>query len=316
MQTLLDDQIRDFYHANIEPFWNEYVQTGKLTAADGIEIAFAYALHPQAKGSISISSGRIESLVKYKELVFEFYQSGYSVFIHDHRGQGLSGRMLENPQHGYVESFDDYVNDFKQFYDEIIAPNSTHKPRLLCHSMGGAIGALYVLRHPDDFASVAFSAPMFGIQPVLPNWVGKALVGIHSLVKGTKNYFFGQQDYEADAFEDNILTHSEPRYALFRKEYDNQPVTYLGGITGGWLNAAIDAMNTIRQQAGNISIPILIMHAGDDKIVDNGAQAAVAAMIPNCTVLDVPGAFHELLMESNEHRTKVMQSIERFWQSH
>ena len=38
---------------------------------------------------------------------------------HDHRGQGLSGRMLDNPQPGYVESFDDYVQDFKQFYDEL-----------------------------------------------------------------------------------------------------------------------------------------------------------------------------------------------------
>ena len=38
--------------------------------------------------------------------------NGYSVYIHDHRGQGFSARMLDDPQKGYVYNFGDYVTDF------------------------------------------------------------------------------------------------------------------------------------------------------------------------------------------------------------
>lgn len=181
------------YATAIQPFWQNSVQQGMFAGVGNVDIAYAYVLHPQALGAVVISSGRIESLIKYKELVYDFYQNGYSVFIHDHRGQGLSGRMLDNPQIGYVASFSDYVADFKQFVDEVVIKKTHHKPELLCHSMGGAIGALMVLRFPEMFEKVAFSAPMFGIRPPLPNWFAKLLLTLHATFNKKNAYFFGQK---------------------------------------------------------------------------------------------------------------------------
>ena len=113
-------------------------------------------MHPEASASVVISSGRIESLVKYKELVYELYQNGYSVFIHDHRGQGMSGRLALNLQIGYVSDFDDYLQDLNIFVEQVVKPNSVAQLKLLCHSMGSAIGALYCLAHPEDFEQVVF----------------------------------------------------------------------------------------------------------------------------------------------------------------
>ncbi len=69
-----------------------------------------------------ISSGRTEAAIKYKELILDLYKNGYSVYIHDHRGQGQSGRMTEDPQMGYIENFQYYIDDMKYFHDAYVKP--------------------------------------------------------------------------------------------------------------------------------------------------------------------------------------------------
>src|SRR5690606_93322 len=121
--------------------------------------------------------------------------------------------------------------------------HSRHKPKLLCHSMGGAIGALYLLSYPDDFAAVAFSAPMFGIKSPLPDWLGAPLISsglATNLLFSDKNwYFIGQTDYLAVPFAVNTLTHSKIRYKIFRQVYEEHPSAKLGGVTFKWLDRAI-----------------------------------------------------------------------------
>ena len=164
-----ENELEQTYQNKIKPLMRSLVK-GRFEGHSGINISYAYLSHPEEKGAVAISTGRIESWVKYQEVMFDLYQNGYSVFIHDHRGQGLSDRMTQNPQMGFVHDFADYVADFKVFYQQVIEPNTQHKPQLVCHSMGCAIGALYVLAHPQDFAQLIVCAPMFGIRPALPNW--------------------------------------------------------------------------------------------------------------------------------------------------
>jgi lysophospholipase len=304
---------------HITPFWQQQVHLGEFVGVDDIPIAYAYVLHPEARASIVISSGRIESLVKYKELVFELYQNGYSVFIHDHRGQGLSGRLTLNLHIGYVGDFDDYLQDLNTFVEQVVKPNSVAQLKLLCHSMGSAIGALYCLAHPDDFEQVAFSAPMFGINPPMPSWLANGLVnlslGISRLLSIDASYFFGQKDYVNKPFEDNPLTHSKLRHAIFRQEYEDSPNVQLGGVSGQWLKAAAQAMNKIEHLAPQFPIPALVIQAGADKVVDNKRQDRVIARLANCQKIVVEGAKHELFMEEDQYRQPCMQAVLDFFSS-
>jgi lysophospholipase len=301
----------------VEPFWRDKVSQGVFGGLGSIDIAYAYAVHPNPIGSIALSSGRIETLLKYKELVFNLYNAGYSVFIHDHRGQGLSGRMTDDAHQGYVEKFDDYVQDFKIFYDKVISPKSVHTPMLLCHSMGGAIGALYVLAHPTDFSKVVFSAPMFGIRPALPNWFAATLLKIHHCINAIFSdkpwYFFGQNDYSDEPFENNRLTRSHARYSIFREAYRNQSEVQLGGVTGVWLKAASHAMNRIESEATAFSIPSLLLQAGNDTVVDNVRQNNVAEKLPDCQKILLLGAKHELLFELDNERDTCLRAILQFF---
>ena len=280
-------------------------------------INYAYVVHPEAKGSVVVSPGRIEGLVKYKETVYDLYQSGYSVFIIDHRGQGQSGRMTDDPEQGHVEEFDDYVEDLHHFYTHVVARNTSHKPMLLCHSMGSAIGALYVLKHPDHFSKVAFSAPMFGVRPVLPDWFVSGLLAVCGFVNRLFSdhpwYFPGQGPYAPAEFNDNVLTHSEVRYRIFRQEYESHPQNKLGGVTIGWLKAAQIAMNTIENNAHRFPIPVLHMQAGGDRVVDNQRQSRVCGRIPEILHMTFDDAHHELLMEADNTRVPVMEAVFEFF---
>ncbi|GAC16083.1 alpha/beta fold hydrolase [Aliiglaciecola lipolytica] len=300
----------------IEPFWQKNVINGYFSGTENVQIAYAYVLNPDPIGSIAISSGRIETLLKYKELIFNLYHAGFSVFIHDHRGQGLSGRLLEDSEKGYVGSFSDYVSDFKIFYDNVIAPNSIQKPILLSHSMGAAIASLYLLSHPEDFEKCVMSAPMFGIRPALPKWLTCLLIDgltlLNSMFGSSPWYFLGQSKYNPKTFAQNELTHSPTRYKIFREVYKDNPQCKLGGVTTAWLKQADKAMSIIHKNASAITTPILLLQAGDDNVVDNAKQTKVAMNLANCTLLQLENAKHEVLFESEDIRDRSLRAILRF----
>lgn len=319
MQYFFSDEtsLEQSYATLIEGFWHNHVQTGEFQGVDNLSLAYAYVLHPQARGTVLISSGRIEGYLKYKETLFDLYQNHFNVFALDHRGQGLSGRMSRNPQQGLVTDFDDYVSDLKTFYDGWVRPASAQPPFLLGHSMGAAIGTLYLLKYPRDFQAAAFSAPMYGIKSPIPLFVARALIQVglrlNKLLSERPWYFIGQSDYLALPFALNQLTHSPLRYRLFREEYEKQPTLKLGGVTFQWLAAALKAMTHIEQQAHRLDTPLLVLQAGADSVVDNRKQDRICELMPHCRRRCFEGARHELLMEEDKHRVPALTAILRFF---
>lgn len=295
----------------IDGFWQDCVVTGSFSGVDEVQLAYAWCAPESSRGTIVISTGRIEAYLKYKEVIYDFYRNGFAVFIHDHRGQGLSERMTDNPHHGYVTTFNDYVTDMMQFINDIVSKLAPEGPRyLIAHSMGCAIGALTALLAPGAFQRVVFCSPMFGIRPALPAWMEKALLNAsmrkYSRLGKNFGYFYGQADYAAVPFSQNKLTQSPIRYQVFRKLYTETPSLQLGGVTFNWLKAALSAMDDIEQRIGNLDLPCLVLSAGADKVVDNRRQKRVAKKLPNATFKTIPGARHELLIERDDIRRPVM----------
>lgn len=122
---------------DIEPYWKKNGTKGNFRADDGINISYMAFEVENEKGAIVISSGRTESYIKYQELVYELTRQGYSVYLHDHRGQGYSDRLLKDDLHkGHVDEFNDYVNDLDTFVRKVVLLKSHKKMFLLAHSMG------------------------------------------------------------------------------------------------------------------------------------------------------------------------------------
>ena len=104
------------------------------------------------------------------ETMYDLALCGHNVYGVDHRGQGLSERLLENPHIGHVACFDDYVQDLLKSIKQLLPDD--HLPVFaLAHSMGGAIALQAAFQMPTCFTAVALVAPMLGIRLPLPRWM-------------------------------------------------------------------------------------------------------------------------------------------------
>ncbi|WP_065188847.1 alpha/beta fold hydrolase [Shewanella woodyi] len=298
--------------AEQQAFWQTVTQS-VIKTSDNINLAYAYVAHPGSTKAIVISNGRVESYLKYQELIFDLYQQGYSIYAIDHRGQGLSSRTTANTHQGHIDRFDTYVEDFALFIDEIVTPNQHQELFLVGHSMGGAIGTLYLDRHPQTFKAAVFSAPMYGIKLPISRrfirWLAKQLDT--SSPNKEPNYILGGKDYDPVAFAKNDLTHSQLRYENYRTLYEIHPELQLGSPTNHWLFESIDAGEKTVEAAKKSDTPILILQADEDTIVDNFAQ--YHAVSDRCMLINIPNARHELFMERDESRNLTLTELINFF---
>ncbi len=289
-------------------------EEGFFDGENGIKIYYKYFIHPNEKGAIVISSGRTEAAIKYKELIFDLFNNGYSVYILDHRGQGFSGRMLDNPDMGYVDDFENYIKDMKKFYDEIVTAKPHKHIFLLAHSMGGAIGVSYLEEYPDDFEAAAFSSPMLGLP--CPTCLFIAIFG-----GDTPKYAPGNDDYDKSVtpFAENTLTSSEIRYDIMNREFEKNKKARLGGATYQWVEKSCEQFDKIFDNLDKIKTPLILFSAEKEEIVDPDAHSdfieEMQELGKNVRAYEVPNAKHELFIEKDEIRIPVLTTILDFYNS-
>jgi lysophospholipase len=308
---MLEDHLRDAYDSVIDPFWREKALPISFRSGDGLEIRGMAFLQPSPETAIVISSGRTESFLKYKEFVYDLYLQGYSVFIVDHRGQGLSDRVLADErkrQMGHVRDFGDYVSDLRQYYADFVRPTGHKKHVLLGHSMGGCIASLYLETHNQDFDAAVLCSPMdelaLGFFPDL----SRAIVDFDELIGRQEEYAPNQHGYdENETFSNKCLTHSEVRWNLIRREYRDNPAAKLGGPSVLWVKCAQVAAKAARQNASSVKVPVLLLQAGDDTIVEPAGQLEFRDRLNQthpgfCQLEAIEGARHEIFIESDLYR--------------
>lgn len=318
-------------HDEITTFWQLGLFDSFLGANDVI-IHYAIFLHetnsadPVNFPAIVVVPGRCESYLKYHELIFDLYHQGYNVFILDHRGQGLSGRLLANPNKGYVTNFQDYVNDFRYFIEQIVIEHASTRPYLLAHSMGGAIALRFMQDSPNAIKAAIIASPMLdfytGIAPqILMKKLLNANLTLNNAISDSPWYFLGQKDYVPIDFTKNRLTHSKRRYQTTLDLYTDNKTIQLGGVTCHWLMQSIQAQKDIFANIHKLTTPIQVLQAGSDLVVCNKTQddfcrqlhAIQPQSCPSGSPASIVGAYHELFFERDEYRNSALrQSIAWF----
>ena len=306
-----EEKLSTLYNTKISPAFDK-VKLQYFTTPDGLKIAYKIFRVPHAKANIVISSGRTESMVKYKELVYDLMQNGYSVYILDHRGQGFSSRTLANPQIGHVENFYDYVDDLKFFVENFVPK----KPKciLLAHSMGGAIASLYVEQYRDDFDALVLSSPMHeplvlreGLTSRVCSSLQERQKNLHEFVLGT-----AKSDILETTFEQNDLTHSKIRFEIMQKEYAKNPTIRIGGMSKQWLREACKWSRKSQEMAHKIKIPVLLFEAENDTAVTARGHYNFCSRVKQCSLVHIRGAYHELFIEKDRIRKEVLEEILSF----
>ena len=186
--------------------------------------------------------------------------------------------------------------------------------------MGGHLGLRYLAAHPDTFKIAALTAPFLAIPQVsaLPFSIATAISGTMTKLAAT-SYAPGHIDFRTETrefFGSKALSSDPAREALHNYWSLEKPELQIGGVTWGWVDAAMHSCETLQKILSTIDTPMLIARAGREKIVDNKAITNAAQTLPNATLLELPESFHEILMERDEIRGKFVAEFFAFIQSH
>ena len=300
---------------NPAPAWGK---AETLVARDGLPIR--YGLFPAQsgprKGSVIILTGRNECIEKYFETIRDLSDRGFGSAIMDWRGQGGSGRMLRNPQRGYVRSFDQYAADLEQFLTEVVLADCRPPYYLLAHSTGAVVALMSAPALLNRVNRMVLIAPLIELsgQPLPQKWI-RRLTGLLRLVGlGSLYVSGGARPKGGYPFADNKLTTDVARFTRNNAIYDAAPQLSLGGPTVAWIHAASVAADRIRDPdlMGSIHLPALMIAAGADEVVDTGAVEAYARRLRSGSLLTIDGARHEILQEADVYREQFWAAFDAF----
>ncbi|WP_036948241.1 alpha/beta hydrolase [Pseudobutyrivibrio ruminis] len=288
--------------SKILPFLNDKIKDGYFINRDGLTLHYQAIINPDEKAAVVISHGYCEFTTKYAELIYYFYQMGYSVFIIDHRGHGLSDRQVDGFCKVHVNHFEDYVSDFNEFIEKIVVPESlTERLILFAHSMGGAIAALYIEQHPTVFERAILSSPMIQMST---GGTSKFMLGFMKLLSYipffNKRYLKGYHDYDHSYKYPRCSALSKARYNYQYDEREREKHYQTNGCTYGWSREAINVSKKILKNASLVKIPVIIMQASKDALVMPEAQNEFASLAPNCKLHRFEGSKHEIFNATDD----------------
>ncbi|KAJ1426738.1 Alpha/Beta hydrolase protein [Ochromonadaceae sp. CCMP2298] len=303
-------------------WWNSHVSYSKFRR-QGIDIVCASFKQKNAKANVVFVTGLMESFVKYSETIQYFYEKGFNVFTYDHQSQGLSGRWLSESQSLWINSFDDYVDDFVYFVTAV-STESSHLPVfLVAHSMGGLIASMAMSRQPTLISRAVLCAPMIrnkcGLKALdyqypLPQPVAYWLTYLACYSGlGSMHAMGFFKEKPTDKLPLHVTTSDPEQLQAWRDLRMRHPCLIATCVTNDWLIHSIRAQNKFSHRYETVRTNTLILSAETDYFVNNRAIVAFAKKAPAAKLLTVPDSFHELLQEREPVRAATRKVISDFF---
>lgn len=272
------------------------------------------------RGTVLLLEGRGEFLEKYAPTVERLVAERLVVLGLDWRGQGGSPRLLPGTQRGHVDDFAHYLEDLELLLARAEQLGLPEPWTLLAHSMGGHVALLHLARRPGRIARAALVTPMFDIAlGPLPRPLVRVLVHTAVGLGAACRYAPGQGDpVTACRFEGNPATSCREAFAAWSELLRRHPDRRIGGVTWGWLAAALRSIEASRAPGflERIATPLLVLRAGEERIVCNRAIGRFSERLRTATLVDFPGARHDLLWERQEIRARVLDTVANFLLGH
>lgn len=263
-------------------------------SADGTSLcADVYPVAPESKplAAMLLIHGYCEHRGRYRETAEHLAQAGYLVMTLDLRGHGQSGG-----DRAFVQRFDDYLADVAAAMAELrklsAAAGLTGPPFLVGHSMGGLVALLYALNHPAELRALALSSPFLGIKLAVPRWKS-TLAEVASLLVPRLSL--------PNEIRSEDLTHDPALVAAHRADQLVYPKA-----TARWFTEALAAHQQALRRAPQLSLPVLVLQAGDDRLAAPEASRAVFDRLGSAdkTFTLYPGLFHEIFNEVERPRVR------------
>lgn len=267
---------------------------GQFAGHGGLRLYWqAWLPETDVRAVVLVAHGYGEHGGRYGNLVEALVPRGFVVYALDHRGHGRS----EGPR-GHVSRFAQFVADLHSLRVRIEDEQRAKPLFLLGHSMGGLIAVHYLLTHASGMAGAVLSSPALGLvnEPSRPlQWLARVLSWIAPRT----------------SFQTNVEPESLSRDPAVGQAYRADRLVHRRATVRFYSElkrAIVDA----RERAAEIRVPLLVLQAGDDRLVDAQAAESFFADIGAETreFRRYPEHFHELFNEIDKQR--VFAELERW----
>ncbi len=298
----------------VAPFIRENVKDGYFYSSDGARMHYYAAVNQMERAAVVISHGFKEFFSKYHEMTYYLYKMGYSVFFIDHRGHGFSYREVPEYDKVTIKSYNRYVEDLKSFMDQIVSHESmTRRYYLIAHSMGGAIGALFLEKYPKYFKKAVLSAPLMEMNfQGIPKPVVRFLLIFGQLMHWNTRYVPKQHGYTGKYNFKTSNCMSQPRYEYIYQYKKTVPQFQMSGGSYDWTNATVKATRQILRDVEKVRVPVLLIQAGADSVVKLSGQNRFADRSLMVHMVRIPDSKHEMFNGTLKIRKKFYSEVFKF----
>lgn len=267
---------------------------------------------------IVIVPGRAEASSNFAELVYDLRNEKYSLYLIDHRGQGASDRLASDPEMGYVENFNYYVDDLRYFVENIVNPRKNKELFFFANSMGSNIATMLLKETPDMAKSLVVVSPMFKIKTgKIPMVVGRVLSYFKVVAGAAASFALGQTHWtkECEKFEGNLVSHSRLRFDCVMDSYKKNPAIRIAGPSYGWaLEAFRSGSEIMNYKNKSFAVPTLLLSGGADEVVDlNVSRKFCLDKATLCYERNFPQGLHNLIQESDSIRIPALKAALGFF---
>ena len=232
-----------------------------------------------AQPCIVIMHGLGEHCGRYQHVAAFLNSCGFSVRTYDHRGHGQSGgaRADMPDAMSIVHDAEIIIHDF--------AERCQSMPILLGHSMGGLFAAHIATAAQVPLRGLILSSPALALR-----------------LTRLDRFFLRFMSFAAPHFaisnnlDSALLSHD----SAVCSAYDNDPLVHRK-ITASLLNGMLQSISYAQTHAPLLTIPTLLLVAGDDRLIDpQGSHDFFDSLPINIgTAHFYPDLYHEIFNESN-----------------
>jgi len=263
---------------------------GTFRASSGAKIFYRHWTPAEPRAVILLSHGLAEHSGRYEEFASFFGDAGFATYAVDFPGHGKS-----EGKRGHIGRFDEYTKALDQLSSLARKAHPGLPFVLLGHSLGGLIAADFLLQHQSKFAA----AVLTGAAIQSPQQPSDFVLFVNKLIAAIAPQL-GVLRLDASAIS------RDPQVV---SDYEDDPLVYRGKVSAALVTALFSAMKRVVENAESIRLPLLIMHAGEDRLTSVAGSKLLHEKISSedKKLIVYEGLYHEILNEPERHQ--VMRNI-------
>ena len=256
----------------------ESIEILPFTGHDGERLYYRRLIPPAPRAGVLLVHGYSGHSGRYQHLMASLGEAGFATFCPDHRGHGLSGRLL-----GLIERMEDVVQDLVALRAQMEEALPEVPVFILGHSLGGLLAVLTLGAGAKPLRGAVLSAPAV-VSPTAVPWVMKALarsLGKSFPTLGVRSYFDPAKAARSEAAQRSML---------------EDKLFYKGKVRARTAAEILDSIDRAEAVLSQLELPLLILHGGADQVVPVDASQAVYDRAPSTdkTLRIYEDAYHQM----------------------